>query len=271
MPVLRLIQKFLKRKQNDNPAENIESDIYIVSYPNSGRTWLKILIGKALCEQFGIDEKLLLDLFALTKAAGIPTIQLTHDRSQENTKADQLVYDKKYNGKKIILLFRDPKDVLVSYYFQQVKRGKRFEGTISEFIRNDKTGIRKLLAFNTLWYNNVKNFEDFLLISYEELTADTAAAIRKALGFVGMENIDPELIEKAVQFANFKNMRDLESQDYWKDHLRAHTMQTPNREDDESYKARRGMVGGYVDYLNQEDIDFINHVIESMDYPLAVR
>jgi len=32
--------------------------VYIISYPKSGRAWLRMLLGKALCEQFSLGEKI---------------------------------------------------------------------------------------------------------------------------------------------------------------------------------------------------------------------
>ena len=55
------------------------ADVVIVSFPKSGRTWLRLMIGKVLCERYGLPENEALDTFGLTKAAGLPLTVLTHD------------------------------------------------------------------------------------------------------------------------------------------------------------------------------------------------
>src|SRR6266513_1927861 len=96
------------------------ADAYVVSYPKSGRTWLRVLIGKALCLHRGLDTDGLLDTPGLTAAAGVSRTELHHDGSEIRDDLDyrSLPQDKRvYRGKKVVLLARDPRDLLVSSYF----------------------------------------------------------------------------------------------------------------------------------------------------------
>ena len=45
------------------------------------------------------------------------------------------------------------------------------------------------------------------------------------------------------------------------------SMRAANINDDESYKVRRGIVGGYENYLSEGDIKYIDQVIKEMGYP----
>ena len=45
------------------------------------------------------------------------------------------------------------------------------------------------------------------------------------------------------------------------------SMRPANVSDDESFKVRKGMVGGYTSYLSPDDIDFIDKVKLEMGYP----
>src|SRR5262245_55186961 len=51
----------------------------IVSFPKCGRTWLRVMVGKALCDRYGLDESVMLDEFKVTEAAGIIPTLYTHD------------------------------------------------------------------------------------------------------------------------------------------------------------------------------------------------
>ena len=68
------IRKAFRERRELAPAR-----VAIVSFPKSGRTWLRLLIGRALCERYGLPESQILDTFALTRAAGILPTVFSHD------------------------------------------------------------------------------------------------------------------------------------------------------------------------------------------------
>lgn len=179
-----------------------------------------------MCDQFGIDEQIILETRQVSQAAGILTTEFTHDCSLVDKNSfystEQMFFDKaRYRGKRIILLVRDPRDVMVSYYFQQSKRDKNYQGTISNFIRDDKFGIHKLLRFNSLIYENRHWAKDFMLLSYEEIQADTVGCLTKMLVFMGVVVPQPGVAEAAVAFSSFNNTKQLEKQNYWQNHARS--------------------------------------------------
>ena len=47
----------------------------------------------------------------------------------------------------------------------------------------------------------------------------------------------------------------------------ARRLQPTDAADEESYKVRRGKVGGYVDYLDQQDIAFCRHAVAQAAIP----
>ena len=57
----------------------------VVSFPKAGRTWLRMMIGKALAEQFGLNEGDALDhIERLAKRAGAPPFDFTHDGDRKS-------------------------------------------------------------------------------------------------------------------------------------------------------------------------------------------
>src|SRR5277367_3759797 len=87
--------------------EQRDADIFIISYPKSGRTWLRLMLGKYLADLSGIEFAELLELYELTGAAkNLPKIGVIHDGSSLagiNWKAGQLEKNKiRYQNKKVV-------------------------------------------------------------------------------------------------------------------------------------------------------------------------
>lgn len=242
---------------------------YIISYPKSGRTWLRVLLGKILCEQFALNERYLLNTIKLSVMADLPGINWDHDGAGLGGGPHfiRFVTDKSvFRDRKIVFLYRHPHDVMVSSYFHATKRIHNFthyDGTIQEFIRSREYGIEKLINFYNIWYKNRYMPEDFLLIRYEELHDDTASTLRKLLDFLGIDNVTNETIDNAIKFASFRNMKNMEEEQSFNSKI----MQPGKKDDNESYKVRKGKVGGYVDYLTSQDIAYIDKAIARLGCP----
>ena len=88
------------------------------------------------------------------------------------------------------------------------------------------------------------------------LREDAGREYRKVLELL---NIEPQedCLKRAVAFADLGNMKQLERTDYFgKTAMRPTDPGNP-----ESYKVRRGKIGGYTDYLSREDLDYIDRVL----------
>jgi len=234
---------FKKRKK--------EIDIYIVSYPKSGRTWLRVILGKIISDLYHLTFSV--EIFKLTKKNKIlPTIEFSHISEKYNYL--------KYKNKKIIFLVRDPRDVVVSSYFHQVKRNKIFNGELSDFLRDEKFGIKSIIKINNTFLHAL-DFNKMLLIKYENLKTNPKEEIKKVLNFVEIQFSNESVIDKAISFSSFDNMQKMEKENKFNN-----WRLTPADSNDlESFKVRKGMVGGYYNYLNKKDIEFLDNSIKDMD------
>ena len=242
------------------------TDVYIISYPKSGRTWLRVLLGKALCLKFGMPDEMMLDTYKLTAAVGLLRTHFVHDFSEILSGLPYHAlptHKREYAGKKVIFIVRDVKDVLVSSYFQATKRTHKFKGTLSDFIRSEKYGVKKVVTFYNIWQHNWHVPEEFLLLRYEEMHQNPADALARTLRVIGVEEIGSEILKQAVDFARFENMKKMEAEGYFKDPK----MQPANAQDEESFKVRKGIVGGYAAYLSEADIQYIDQTVEEIGCP----
>jgi hypothetical protein len=240
------------------------SDIVILSFPKSGRTWLRVLMGKALQEHLKCTNDLLPTLEAMATASypSIPNFLVDHGGATTQAHSDSVDVSKvKYKDKKIILLARDPKDVVVSAYFHKSKRKKReFNASFSDFLRDDVGSLKTYLAFLNSWANT-KDVTDRLIVRYEEMHSEPVAVLRGIFAFAGVKDISTENITAAIEFGRFDNMRELEKSDA----LGSDRLRPINPNDESSYKTRKGEVGGFVEHFSGDDLAYANSLLKELN------
>ncbi len=261
--VRRTIQKIRRRWRR------WRADIHIVSYPKCGRTWLVLLIGKSLQLHYGLRARNLLRLRSFSRPwRDIPYILQHHDGGPEFLFPEELDTDKSaYAGRKVIFMVRDPRDVLVSSYFQKTKRNVNYEGSMADYVHERRGGIESIIRFYNIWGRNRQIPADFLLLTYEDLHADTAGQLQRVLEFIGIRGVSEATITEAVDYCRFDNMRQLESSNA----LGTSALSARDKNDQDTFKTRRGKIGGYQDYLEGEALAHVEQVINSNLDPLYSR
>ena len=260
-------------KHLKNTWQGKRAGVVFVSYPKTGRTWLRVMIGRALILQFGLPEKKLLDCFWLTKKAGLAPLIFSHGgpfHLYDFRPFYKLQFShQRFKGKKIIFLIRDIRDTLVSLYFQESKRAKTFKGSISDFIRDDVFGAKKIIKFYNIWFEHQPRPEHFLLLRYEDLRRAPAQNLARLLNDLqgpdlGSRGTCPDSrgreIEQAVEFASFENMKKMERAGGFKSSI----LRPAKKTDKESFKVRRGKVHGFRDYLSPADVDYIDKAVKEL-------
>lgn len=242
------------------------ADVHILSFPKCGRTWLVLMLSKVMEEHYGIALRNPLRLRDYhKKRRDIPLILQHHDGGPEFQRADELEQDKRrYAGRKVLFLVRDPRDVTVSAYFQKTKRNYNFEGDLRDYVYEPVGSIETNIEFYNIWARNRQVPSDFLLMTYEDMHADAERELRRAVDFIGLEGVSDEIIARAVEFCRFDNMRKLESSNA----LGSRAMAPRDAADESTYKTREGRTGGYVDHLDPEEIAHIDALIDRKLDPL---
>ncbi|HEX7009428.1 MAG TPA: sulfotransferase domain-containing protein [Phycisphaeraceae bacterium] len=240
---------------------NRMADVFVLSFPKCGRTWLHVMLGKAIALHHGLEVPGVVDLKKLpAQCPGLVRIRFKHDDNPHFKAPNELVARKdEYRDRRVVLLVRDLRDTVVSAYFQMTKRESRyrFDGSLDAFLHCPRGSIDTMIRFYQIWADQRHVPAGFLLVRYEDLHADAAGQLQRVLDFVGLTGVEDQVIRQAVEFASFQNMRRLE---------RAGTATTSrlrpgDPSDPESYKTRRGKVGGYVDYLSPEQVALLDRRI----------
>lgn len=246
-----------------------EPDVYIISYPKTGRTWLRLLLGHLICRKYGLDETAALEIKKITRKAGIKLTGFTHDDSNMVKKLhyrDMIVDKRKYKNRTIILLIRDVRDTMVSCYFQAKNRIKVFDGTISEFIRDERYGVNKYLCFYKVWEQQMNVPSQFKIITYEDMHNNTETIVRSVCDLIGINDLTDAEIQETVQYSSFENMKKLESSN----HFNSSILKADNSGNKDSYKVRKGKIGGYQEYLTNEDIEYIKEEVKESGNPFSL-
>jgi hypothetical protein len=249
------------------------TDVYLISYPKCGRTWLRLMIGKAITQTYSLPEteEGLFLRWNKRPHPDIPRIRVIHDDRPMLRSPTELENSKiRYRGKRVIFLVRDPRDVVVSSYFEMKNRGRLFgdnpyedrkpvyEGSLPDFIRREQGGFQTILRFYNIWAANREIPRAFLLVRYEDLRIAPQIELRRVIDFLGLDAISDQTLVEAVEFASFDNMRRMESDGKFETGI----LNPADQSDPDSFKTRKGKVRGYLEVLAQDEIDYMNQKIE---------
>jgi hypothetical protein len=253
------------------------ADCVFVSFGKSGRTWLRVMLSRYYQLAYDLPERLILrfDNYSSINPA-VPKIFFTHGNylrdytGHYETKQD-------FYGKKVILLVRRPQDVAVSQYFQwKYRMPARKKGlnqypahgedlSLYEFVMHPRVGLPGIVDFMNGWAGELPSLRDHLLLRYEDMHADPAANLRRMVVFLGMQP-DDQRVEEAVRFASVDNLRELERRRFFRGS--GIRMRAKDRSNPDSYKVRRAKVGGYRDYLEDDQLARIDALVQSRLSPV---
>lgn len=239
-------------------------DVYIVSYPKCGRTWLRMLLGTAINKQYklGLNTAQIANTFDITKNLHlIPNIKFTHD-DDPHVKHFTAIQEskKKYRNKSLVLLVRDPRDVIVSSFYQlkfRIKRKDILNLSMSDFIRYDKGGIRNIVKFYNIWSHKQNTPLQLLVIRYEDMIENTELELSKFFDFLNI-NVNTNNINYSVKQNSFENLKKKEKKGVLNNN---YFTSKSNKKNEKYLKVRKGKVRGFKDELSNDDIRYIDNYI----------
>jgi hypothetical protein len=246
------------------------ADVLVLSIGKSGRTWLRVLLNKYLSLRYGLE----FSINDMSKHDGaLPSVIYAHELWMHHSEAKlwqylsgkHIIPDGMLFSKKAVLLARDPRDVVVSLFFQVTKRrkGKKnaMDCEIGEFIKHKKYGVNNMVKVLNRWRKRLREHHEFILLRYEDMHRDTLGELKRVLGFIGMPDVDLDMAREAVDFASFKNMKRMETGGEFDNYA----LSPADPSDPESYKVREGVVGGYVNHLTREQAGMIEAEMRNLD------
>jgi len=217
------------------PSKLYPDDVFIVSYPRSGNTWVRFLIANLLKQG---DE--VIDFYTSNKY--IPEVgrhdEIIQSLNRPRVMKSHAPYVRKYP--RVIYVVRDGRDVYVSYYFYRLKHlppGTTFK----EFLKRRD-------HFPCLWGEHVSSWlfrkpsrQQILVVRYEDLACNCFEQLRRMADFIGLEAQEDQL-RRAVEAASFENMRRLEFE-----------RGRPYRNDSPDVFVRKGQPGNWKEFFGPEE------------------
>lgn len=223
------------------------ADVMLVSFPRSGNTWVRAILVNLIifrdksaktkvdyntirktifydkrCEMFNGNNENLYDL----RLSVFPRIIKTHNP-----------FLKEYG--RSIYIIRDPRDIVISYYYFLKYHKKREIPSFVEFMRNTIIDwCEHINSWNGRWD---------ILLQYEQLKKNTHREISRILDFLNI-NIDREIIDLAIKRSSIEKMKELE--------LLYRKQKGYDITNYNSFNIRKAEIGEWKKYFKEEDIAF---------------
>jgi hypothetical protein len=179
-------------------------DVFIVSYPKSGNTWVRFLLANLVAPQEQISFRNIENY--------VPNIYkssatLEKRQGRRYIKSHHPCYDL---YPKIVYVCRDGRDALVSYYHYAIGK-KVFAGSFEDFVFSPF--VEQFLS----WKEHVTGALDFasrhpdriVLVQYEEMLREPLPCATSVTAFLELD-CDDQAIAKAVEKSSFEQLKIVE-------------------------------------------------------------
>lgn len=188
----------------------LPDDVFLVSFPKSGNTWTRFLLGNLMSPDepatFSNIHRLVPD------PIGTATKEFRRMPRPRVIKSHEC-FDPRYP--RVIYIVRDPRDVVISqfHYHRKVRLipdELPIETFVAQFLNGETWPCGSWGQHVLTWVGTSQGDPRFLLLRYEDMVSNTERELRKIVAFIGLRTT-AEQIAQAVERSTANQMRKLEA------------------------------------------------------------
>jgi hypothetical protein len=266
------IERWLRGREEFKKLERC--DWVLMSWGKSGRTWLRVMLSRAYQLKGNLDASELLDFDNFRQRdSQLPAVFFTHNNYLRDYTGN--AHSKRhFQGKRIVLLVRDPRDVAVSQFFQwqfRMRPNKKFindypphgaEIDAWDFVLDSEAGVPRIVDYFNGWAQAIPELRTVLVVRYEDMRRDPGEVLARILDFTGTA-VTAEQVREAVEFAAYDNMKKMEEDKFFKGS--GARVKPGDKDNPQSFKVRKAKVGGYRDYFTDEQCAQLEQMVAQLD------
>jgi len=171
---------------------HLRSQYLFVSFPKSGRTWLRQLLEASL-RAGGLPPALPLDrcrgLVRRGEDRRIPRIWFAHPACRETSPEVTEALIRSWRRRRIVLAVRHPRGTILGYY-HRLRLLQHDPEALSlqfpAFLRHPEIGLPRLIDFLNQWSAARVRFRDHLLVRHEDTIASPERSLEEILRFLAL-------------------------------------------------------------------------------------
>ncbi|XP_056160040.1 cytosolic sulfotransferase 15-like [Syzygium oleosum] len=258
-----------------------DKDIFLVSNPKSGTTWLKALVFSVVNRShFDISNT---PLLTSNPHEVVPSVELKlwpdlDDPAEPRLLATHIPYPSLPESVKrldcrIIYICRNPLDTVVSCWHFLLETARSQDQPEWSFEEHFETFCQGQIVFGPFWDHITRYWKEslerphkVLFLKYEDLKEDIGGQLKKVAKFVGLpftrEEEEGGVIEEIAKLCSFRTLKDLEVNKSGK---------LPGVPAEKESFFRKGEVGDWVNYLTPSMVDRLNSITLEKISPFGLQ
>jgi hypothetical protein len=180
---------------------------FLASFPKSGNTWVRFLIANIYNQIFpkykDIDFFNIHEIVPALPKINLSTFKPSFEQLPLVIKTHDLYNKDLFDN--VILILRNPWDVLFSYY-HYLKYNNNEDIDLHQTIYSNVYGIEKIVEHTDSFIRNCRNV---IILTYEKLHHEPLSELLKLTDFLNI-NIDEKILKNSINLSNFDKMRKTE-------------------------------------------------------------